>query len=180
MPPSAVLLFQDETILRLFPVLRRAWSLSGEQARVGISGENAKGVLFGTINLRTGHRLVRQYPKLNQAGFQAFLRVLSRHYSGREVWLLLDKGTPHRVANSQALAQRLHIQLIWLPKQCPELNAMDHLFKEVKTDISANYQYHNIDEHAAFAEAYILGLTNKQALKKAGILSKNFWLKNHL
>lgn len=56
---------------------------------------------------------------------------------------------------------------------------MDHLFKEVKADISANYQYSNIDEHAAFAETYILGLTNKQALKKAGIRSTNFWLKNY-
>ena len=26
MPPLAVLLFKDETILRLFPVLRKAWS----------------------------------------------------------------------------------------------------------------------------------------------------------
>ena len=49
---------------------------------------------------------------------------------------------------------------------------------EIKADISANYQYSSIDEHAAFAENYVLQLTNKQALKKAGILSKNFWLKN--
>jgi hypothetical protein len=70
--------------------------------------------------------------------------------------------------------------LVWLPKQCPELNAMDHLFKEVKAHISANYQYSSIDEHAEYAENYILKLTNKQALTKAGILSKNFWLKNLL
>jgi hypothetical protein len=57
---------------------------------------------------------------------------------------------------------------------------MDHLFKEVKADISANYQYSNIEEHTAYAENYILMLTNKQALKRAGILAKNFWLKNLL
>ena len=55
---------------------------------------------------------------------------------------------------------------------------MDHLFKDVKADIPANHQSHNIDEHATFAKAYILALTNKQALIRAGILSKNFWLKN--
>jgi hypothetical protein len=65
-------------------------------------------------------------------------------------------------------------------RQCPELNGMDHLFKEVKADISANYQYGNIDEHIACAESYIRKLTNKKALKRAGILSKNFWLKKNL
>lgn len=180
MPTSAVLLFEDETLVRLFPVLRRAWALSGEPMAIGITGKNAKGVLFAAINLRTGHRVLMQHPKLDQAGFQAFLQVLSHRYSGREVWLLLDSGTPHTAPKSQALAQRLNIQLVWLPKQCPELNGMDHLFKDVKADVSANYQYQNIEEHIACAEDYIRKLTNKQARKRAGILSKNFWLKKFL
>lgn len=103
MPPSAVLLFEDETILRLFPVLRRAWARKGEAAPVGITGKNAKGVLFGTINLCTGHRILLQRPALDQAGFQAFFQVLRRSYPGREVWLLLDGGTPHTAPKSQAL-----------------------------------------------------------------------------
>ena len=115
---------------------------------------------------------------MRQGGFQAFLRLLRRCYPGRQIWLLLDAASAHLVPKSQALAEALHIQLIWLPKQCLELNAMDHLWKEVKADISANYQYSNIDEHAQTAENYILQLTSKQALKKAGILSKNFWLKS--
>lgn len=177
MPASAVLLFEDETILRLFPELRRAWSPSGEQAVVGISGRNAKRVLFGTINLRTGHRVVMTAPKMDQRGFQRFLRLLRRCYRHRPVWLLLDGASAHIAPKSKQVAKALKIVLIGLPKQCPELNAMDHLFKEVKADISANYQYQTIDEHARSAEDYILKLTNKQALKKAGILSKNFWLK---
>jgi transposase len=117
------------------------------------------------------------YPKMNQAGFQAFLRVLRRSYPGRQIWLLLDEGSAHTAPKSRALAGQLNIRLVWLPKQCPELNAMDHLFKEVKADISANYQHSNIDEHTRLAENYIRKLTNKKALKRAGILSKNFWLK---
>jgi hypothetical protein len=42
---DCVLFFFDETILRLFPVLRRSWSRQGEQARVPITGRNAKRVL---------------------------------------------------------------------------------------------------------------------------------------
>ncbi len=180
MAVSAILLFEDEIQLRLFPVLRRAWSLRGEQATVGITGMNAKRVLFGTVNLRTGHRITMLCPRLNQAGFQAFLHLLRCRYKGRQIWMLLDGASAHIAPKSQALAEALNIVLVWLPKQCPELNCMDHLFKEVKADISANYQYSSIDEHAAYAEHYILHLSNKQALTKAGILSKNFWLKKLL
>lgn len=180
MDSSAILLFEDETILRLFPVLRRAWSLSGEPATVGITGRNAKRVLFGAINLRTGHRIVLRYGSMKQSGFQDFLRLLRRCYRGRPVWLLLDAASAHIAPKSQALAAVLNIELVWLPKQCPELNGMDHLFKEVKADISANYQYPTIEEHAACAENHVLGLTNKKALKRAGILSTNFWLQSFL
>lgn len=50
-----MLLFEDETIIRLFPNLRRSWSMRGEQANIGVSGQNARRVLFGAINMRTGH-----------------------------------------------------------------------------------------------------------------------------
>jgi transposase len=178
MPASAVLLFEDEIILRLFPVLRRAWSPKGEAATVGVTGQNAKQVLFGAINVHTGQRTILCGTNMSQSGFQDFLRLLRSSYPNRSVWVLLDGASCHTAPKSKALAETLHIELIWLPKQCPELNAMDHLFKEVKSNICANYQYRTIDEHAATAEKYILQLTNKQAQIKAGLLSKNFWLKS--
>lgn len=178
MPAQAVLLFEDETVLRLFPVLRRAWALRGEQAKIGITGRNAKRVLFGTINPRTGHRIIQRSPNMRQEHFQAFLRLLRRSYAGRPIWLLLDEAPGHIAAKSQALAKQLEIALIWLPKQCPELNGMDQLWRDLKSNISANYQYADIDEHAASAEAWVMSLSRSEALRKASILSKNFWLQS--
>lgn len=130
MPASAVLLLQDETILRLFPVLRRTWSLKGKPATVSITGANDKRVLFGTINMRTGHRDVMRHPNMKQSGFQAFLRLLRRSYGRSQIWLLLDRASSHVAPRSQVLAEALGIVLVWLPKQCLELNAMDHLWKQ--------------------------------------------------
>lgn len=175
-----MLLFEDETILRLFPVLRRAWSLRGEQARVFITGRNGKRVLFGTINLRTGHRVVWRGPNMRQEHFQTFLRRLRRCYGGRPIWMLLDEAPCHIAPKSKMLAEALNIELIFLPKQCSELNAMDHLWRELKDDISANYQFKSVDQHADFAEGYTLRLSNRQGQRRAGILSKNFWLKSFL
>jgi transposase len=175
-----VLLGEDETVLRLFPVLRRAWALQGEQAHVAITGCNAKRVLFGAINLRTGHRIILRRPNMEQVHFQAFLRLLREAYLGRRIALLLDEAPSHRAAKSQSLAADLDIELIWLPKQCAELNAMDQLWRELKGHISANYQYPTIEEHAAAAEQWLRSLTPTEALRKAGIRSKNFWLKSFL
>ena len=107
-----MLLGEDETVLRLFPVLRRAWALRGAQARVAITGCNAKRVVFGAINRRTGHRVMLRRPNMEQAHFQAFLRLLREAYPGRPIALLLDEAPCHRAAKSQALAAQLDIALI--------------------------------------------------------------------
>jgi DDE superfamily endonuclease len=128
---------EDETILRLFPVLRRAWSLRGEQALVPITGQNAKRVLFATINLRTGHRICLRGRDMKQANFQSLLWEVRRHYRARPVWMLLDEAKCHIAAGSQALAAALDIHFVWLPKQCSELNSMDQLWKELKARVSS-------------------------------------------
>jgi hypothetical protein len=180
MPANAVLLFLDATILRLFPPLRFAWAFKGEQAEVKISGRNAKRVLFGVLNPRTGHRLVLGRFRMRQEDFQAVLRYLRQHYPGRPLWLLLDRAPCHEAGKSQQLAARLGIELLWLPKQCSELNAMDQLWKELKRLIAANRQFRTIDQDADYAERWLLGLTPRQALRKAGVLSDRFWLKDFL
>ena len=78
---------------------------------------------------------------MRQENFQDFLRLLRHSYSGREIWLLLDEAPCHIAPRSQELAAALNIELIWLPKQCSELNAMDQLWRDLKNNVSANYQF---------------------------------------
>jgi transposase len=176
--PGDVLMAQDETLLRLLPPLRACWALPGEQAIVPISGRNARRALFGALNLCTGHRVLWRGRTIRQDDFCAFLRHLRGRYGKRRIWLLLDEAPCHVARHSQTLARELNIAFIWLPKQCPELNAMDQLWKELKNDIAANRQFSSIDEAACSAENWLLRLSNRQALRKAGVLSKNFWLKH--
>ena len=93
--------------------------------------------------------------------------------------MLLDEAPGHTAILSQVLAAQIDIVLIWLPKQCSELNAMDQLWKELKDDLAANRQFKNIDEAVDYAEQWVLNLTNNQALQKAGVFSKSYWL-SHL
>ncbi|VTS01041.1 mutator family : Transposase, Mutator family OS=Edwardsiella ictaluri (strain 93-146) GN=NT01EI_1510 PE=4 SV=2: Transposase_mut: DDE_3 [Gemmata massiliana] len=74
------------------------------------------------------------------------------------------------------LAGRLGIGLMWLPTQCPELNPVDHLWRELKRLVAANRQFRTIDEEPRYAERWFLGLTAREALRKAGMLAEGCWL----
>jgi transposase len=141
LPAQAALLAVDETLLRWFPPLRNCWSLQGQQAVVPITGRNDRRVLTAAINLRTGRRLVTLALKQRQEDFQEFLRELRRRYGRRPIALLLDELSSHTTPGTRALAAQLNIQLIWLPKQHPELNPLDHLYKELKGKLAANRQF---------------------------------------
>lgn len=167
----------DETLLRLFPPLRAQWAERGSQAHVAISGQNARRVLLGALNIRTAHRIVAIASSQKQQVFQDFLRQLRRSYRSRPVCLLLDKHGSHRAPATVRLAAELGIKLLWLPVQSPELNAMDHLWRHLKEKIAANRQYESIDELAQTARAWVMMLTAAMALRLAGIKSKNYWLK---
>ena len=181
MGPRDVLLATDWTLLRLFPPLRAAWARRGEQAAVRVSGRNAKRVLFGAINPRTDHRVVVKRKRAGGADAQAMLTELRRRYRGwRVIWLLIDRAPSNRDRRTQELAERLRIELVWLPRQAPKLNTMDQLWRELKRVVAANRQADSIDELAGEAERWVLGLARAEALRKAGVLSKNFWLRDLL
>lgn len=175
--PRAVLLFEDETDLLLFPPLRACWARRGQPAEVPLCGRNARRVVFGAIAVRTGHRLL--LPRRRQRGedFRAFLELVHEHYRGWQVWLLLDEDPSHTAHASVGLARELEIGLLWLPKRCPGLNAMDHLGGHAKDEVCANHQDSSIDHLVDRFIRYIQGLPAEEARRKAGILSEDFWLK---
>ena len=173
-----MLLFVDATRWRLFPPLRAAWARQGEQAIVPVSGRNDQRVLFGAINPHTGHRIVVQHERETGPGARALLAQLRRHYRvAPTIWVLLDRGPAHTAGPTRRLAAELGIELVWLPRQWPELNAMDQLWRELKRLVAANRQPETIDSLAQQAENWLLDLSPQEALRKAGVLSNDFWLK---
>jgi transposase len=177
LPRRSVVLAEDETDLLLFPPLRASWSLRGQPREIVISGKNARRVIFGAMNVRSGSRFLLVRERQRAVDFQAFLEVVHRHHRGWHVALLLDEDSSHTAGRSQEMAATLDIETIWLPKRSPKLNPMDHLWGHAKNDISANRQYATVDDQAIRFLDYLKSLSATEALTKAGILSKNFWLR---
>jgi hypothetical protein len=164
----------------LFPPLRAGWAPIGQQVRVSITGRNARRVVFGTINLRTGHRALLCHEHGRAPDFCAFLAELRHRHRDRPLALLLDADSCHTAKMSQRLASRLNIRLLWLPYRSPELNPMDHLWRFAKQQVSANFQYRSIEAHVSRFMGYVQQLSGRAALRKAGVRSRRFWLRGAL
>ena len=177
MAPRTALLALDETDLLLLPPLRAGWARRGQPAPVPISGQNARRTVFGSLNLRTGHALFLAQPHKRAKNFQAFLHFIHEHYRGWSVALLLDENSCHTAQSSLRLAHVLGIQLVWLPKRSPHLNPVEHLWRDAKGVVCANYQDASLDPQVGHFIDYLQNLSASQRLRKAGVLSKNFWLR---
>jgi transposase len=169
-------LFTDATILTETPPLRACWSPVGVQAEVPITGNRAKRVLYGALNVRTGAVCLTPADRWNQKSFQSHLRELRALWRGWRVVLFLDRGSPHTAKRSVALAAELGIELRWLPTACPELNPVEGLWRHVKGRVLADEPTPDLSESLRRACGEIRGMTATQRLTQAGVLSDYFWL----
>ena len=175
--PRTVLLALDETDLLLLPPLRAGWARRGQPAPIPISGQNARRTVFGSLNLRTGHLLLLAQRHKRAENFQAFLKLIHQHYRGWSVALLLDENSCHTAQGSLRVAHALGIQLLWLPKRSPHLNPLEHLWRHGKAVICANHQDASLDHQVGCFIDFLQSLSATQRLRKAGVLSTNFWLR---
>jgi transposase len=166
----------DETIVTETPPLYSCYGRVGEQVSVPITGGRAKRILHGAINVGSGDVLLLITHEWVQETHQAFLAMIRAHWRGWHIVLFEDRGSPHTAGGSVALAADLGIEVRWLPKATPELNAMDQLWRHVKGQSLASRATETIDASADSACEYILGLSRRERLRKAGVLSGDFWL----
>lgn len=166
----------DETIITETPPLYHCYGRIGEQVCVPITGNRAKRILHGALNVRSGDVLLLITEEWVQETHQAFLTMIRAHWRGWNIVVFEDRGSPHTAEASCELANHLHLEVRFLPVATPELNAMDHLWRHMKGWGLANRPTHSIDEAADSACRYILEMSGRDRLRKAGVLSGNFWL----
>jgi hypothetical protein len=148
----------EETIVTEPPPWPSCYGRTGQQVSVPLPGERAKRILPGALNIGSGevpllitHAWAQQTP-------QAFLRMARPPGRGRNLVLFEDRGSPHAAEASRALAGALGIEVRWLPKAAPELNAMDQLWRRAKARTLSSRPPQSVDPSADGVCAYIVGL----------------------
>jgi transposase len=168
----------DEVIVTETPPLYSCYGRIGQQVSIPITGSRAKRILHGVINVCSGAVLLLITDLWNEHTHQFFLEMVRTCWRGRRIILFEDRGTPHTAEESLETAASLGIELRFLPRATPELNAMDHLWRFVKGQALADRSTRSVDKSADAACQYLLAMKSKERMKKAGILSGNFWLTN--
>lgn len=166
----------DETIITETPPLYACYGRIGTQVRVPITGNRAKRILHGVLNVRSGDVLLLITEEWVQETHQAFLRMIRAHGRGWHIVLFEDRGSPHTAVESREVARDLALELRFLPTATPELNAMDQLWRRVKGYTVANRATQTIEQSVDHVCQYILALRPHERLRQAGIFSGNFWL----
>jgi DDE superfamily endonuclease len=166
----------DETIITETPPLYGAYGHIGERVRVPITGHRAKRILHGAINVRSGAVALLITEEWTNRTHRAFLRMIRSHGWGWNPVLFEDRATQHKSPGSLALAAELGIEVRLLPRATPELNAMDHLWRHTKREAVGDRPTVSIEESARAACQYIIDLSPVERLRRAGVLSGNFWL----
>jgi transposase len=155
---SATVLFLDECELQLLPIVRAMW-MKGPRVRIPTPGQNAKRVLFGALDARTGAlvHLVRE--RKRALDFVAFLDQLAWRYPHGPVVLVLDNVITHDaklVRAWLACPEHTRFQVRWLPKYAAhEHNPIERVWGLLKDHVAANRLHGSIMALVTAAERYL-------------------------
>jgi hypothetical protein len=166
----------DETIITETPPLYCCYGRIGQQVSVPVSGSHQRRILHGAINVATGDVQLLVTRQWTQREHQHFLNVIRAHWRGWSIVLFEDRAAQHTAAGSRWMAKACGFEVRLLPRATPELNAMDTLWKHVKRDALGDRPTVTIEHSAQSACDHILAMRPHDRLRKAGILSANFWL----
>ena len=166
--PETTVLFEDETELRRFPPLRRAWMPRGEQREVAVPKSNDKFALYGALDVLTGETYAESYPKGRSDHTKSFLRQVLSRVEG-SILLVWDRARWH---TSGAVEELIHehdrLDVLLLPKRSPEDNPIEDLWRELKNVIAANLE-RELEALKAACRTFFDNLSPEQALCTAGL-----------
>lgn len=168
-PPNTAILYADESRIQLLPLLRAMWHRIGQQIRVPTPGNNVSRMIFGALNIRSGHwtYLIRDH--VRKEDFIAFLEHLLTVYNG-PIILIVDNYSSHTAALVQAwLSRHPRMKLFYLPTYCSHLNPVEVIWRQLKNEIAANRLYASMKLLLDTVEAFFHTMTPDQALAWAGV-----------
>jgi transposase len=166
----------DETSITETPPLYCCYGHVGQQVRVPITGNRAKRILHGAINVATGEVESLITAEWTKETSQGFLSLVRSHWRGWNIVLFQDRASQHTAPGSVEWSEELGIEVRRLPRATPELNAMDHLWRHTKREALGDRETVTIERSALDACRYIIAMSPRERLRKAGVLSGNFWL----
>jgi hypothetical protein len=124
---------EDDSRGGVLTVHRRRLTACGVQPMGPVQHVFAWFSVDGAVAPTTGERCLLEWPYLNAETFQLFVEAFAETFPDSVNLLLLD----HRGAHT---AQRMrwpeNVRCVWLPPDCPELNPIERLWRDLQDDLA--------------------------------------------
>lgn len=125
-------LVQDESIFIADAKPGRVYTPPGIRATCYVSGAHDRTIVYGALGLQ-GEQLFRQYEKFNAECFVQFLENIKAEIGN--ALLIVDRAPQHRAHIVQEKLKELGIEMLFLPRATPELNAAEECWRQSKKDM---------------------------------------------
>jgi hypothetical protein len=150
-------LFGDTSEALTHPYLTHAWAKKGADLHIPAPGQAAKVAMLGLLDWAPRDLIVRTSRSKRSADFIALLEQIDTQYgltpdrAKKPIVLVPDNGPIHTSkATRAALAARASwLTVEWLPKDTPELNDIEELWRDLKQHHLAHQTFSgpdNLDE----------------------------------
>ncbi len=127
-----IICVQDESVVTADARLRKGvYTLRNKRAVYTITGSHAKIIEFGLLTA-DGRGYFEGHKRFTKDEFVAFLR--NAHAKFGKIVMILDRAPQHTAKAVQEAMDEMdgEVKLVYLPPGCPDLNAMEELWRQMK------------------------------------------------
>ncbi|MED0676192.1 IS630 family transposase [Aneurinibacillus thermoaerophilus] len=171
---DTVLLYEDESHIRSYQVLRSTWAEVGKQKQIPTYGHHVSVTLFGVVNVLDGDVLCMQSDTCNAEAFLSFLQKTLERYPENYIVMVLDNARIHHAKLIQPFLEenKERLYLMFLPPYSPHLNPIERLWKWMKESVIANRFHKNKNEIQKSIDSFLEGIKDctEQVLQRIGCL----------
>lgn len=126
------ILFIDSVHPTMATKISHGWIRKGKDKLIATTASRTRINLTGALNLATMEILNETYETIDAEATAAFFKKIKAHYPHAPcIHLILDQSGYHRSQQAQQAAQKLGIQLHYLPPYSPNLNVIERVWKLV-------------------------------------------------
>jgi len=135
--------------------LTRVWAPTGQTPIIKISPQREHIHFYGALDLMNGREVAVTALEQTAHVTADFMRLLLMLFPADHLLLLLDRAAWHSGPEiDQLLADNPHLELMYFPPACPDLNPQEHVWEQARDARSHNHTYRSfpplIDDFETF------------------------------
>lgn len=138
-PEEEPILFGDGVHPTMATKVTYGWIRKGKNKPIATTASRTRMNILGSIELNTMRIVVQSFKTIDSTSMERFLeKVKETYFKAKKIHLIVDQGRYNTSEKTRGAAERLGIQLHFLPPYSPNLNPIERLWKVMNEQVRNN------------------------------------------